>query len=409
MLVRLRATYTLVAVICFNCIILFVAINLVASTALDAQKYLRKRAALKGSSWAYTAFRESMSLVYPNMTKTQITGLITETRRITQGYEAFTQFKENPFKGRYVKVDPRGFRPIKNQKGWPPRKEEFNVFMFGGSTTFGYGVTDDLTIASHLQELLASDYGVKANVYNFGRAHYFSVQERLLFEKLLMAGFVPRLAIFLDGLNDLNRCDGLPAYTKDLEKLMRQGDVPWDRMVMAGLPVVKALSAMFTERRIGPATPQEWFRAASPDRRAIILQGVIDRYRLNKKITEAISKKFDITPVFVWQPVPVYKYDGSYSISGGTDYDSLLPALKPGYISMAKAVAARPLGSNFIWAADMQENMKKPLYVDAVHYSGEMSMILAKYILAAISEQGLVPRLHRVKPSSHLGSGVTAN
>jgi hypothetical protein len=36
----------------------------------------------------------------------------------------------------------------------------------------------------------------------------------------------------------------------------------------------------------------------------------------------------------------------------------------------------------------MQQNLKKP-YVDAVHYSGEMTSMIAKYILDEIRDRGL--------------------
>jgi len=39
-------------------------------------------------------------------------------------------------------------------------------------------------------------------VYNFGRAGYYSTQERILFEYFVAKGVKPDVAIFLDGLND---------------------------------------------------------------------------------------------------------------------------------------------------------------------------------------------------------------
>src|SRR6185369_12207002 len=100
-----------------------------------------------------------------------------------------------------VTVDPAGFRAGRDQRPWPPDPARFNVFVFGGSTTFGYGVADGDTIASQLQPLLAR-HGRDVAVYNFGRGYYYSTQERILYEQLLAGGFVPALAVFIDGLND---------------------------------------------------------------------------------------------------------------------------------------------------------------------------------------------------------------
>ena len=43
------------------------------------------------------------------------------------------------------------------------------MFFFGGSTGFGYGVPDDETVPSHLQQLLPKASGRTPRVYNFAR------------------------------------------------------------------------------------------------------------------------------------------------------------------------------------------------------------------------------------------------
>jgi len=393
--------YSVLAVICFNTMLLFVLVNLIADAVLDARKHFEKRAAAQGTPWAYRGFHESLTAVHPGMTKEQISKLIAETRKLTQGYDIYTQFKEDPCAGEYVNVDPRGFRPIRNQKPWPPPHGGGTVFIFGGSTTFGYGVADESTIASHFQELLTSRYGVSASVYNFGRGSYFSVQERLLFEKLLLSGFVPNMAIFIDGLNDLTLYEGEPAHSRDLKKMMQEGDVSLGRRAIRALPLVRAWEAGSpSSQRANARRLQEDFKLASSDQQAKILQSVVDRYIMNKRMTEAISRAFDVVPVFVWQPVPVYKYDEQYNIFGKFDYQSQLPWLRQGYILMADTVKAHPLGPHFVWSADIQENLKKPLYVDAVHYSSEMSKLLAEHILAEIMERGLGAKFYSVKTPS---------
>ena len=37
-------------------------------------------------------------------------------------------------------------------------------------------------------------------------------------------------------------------------------------------------------------------------------------------------------------------------------------------------------GRNFLWLGDMQENLSKFLYVDSIHYSPEMSKLIAEAI-----------------------------
>ncbi|MGO9572385.1 MAG: SGNH/GDSL hydrolase family protein, partial [Desulfomonilaceae bacterium] len=229
-LASLAGYYRILAVISLNCLILLLMVNLIAAGLLNMKTYFAKEAAMNGTPFAYKKFHESLTSVHPDLTENQITELIAETRKLSQAYEPYTQFKESPYSGKFVNVDPRGFRPIGNQEPWPPRRGEFTVFVFGGSTTFGYGVEDNRTIPACLQEQLVSDYGVSASVYNFGRGSYFCVQERVLFEKLLLSGFVPDMAVFIDGLNDLVLLE--PARTKDLRRFMEEAEIPLMRKII---------------------------------------------------------------------------------------------------------------------------------------------------------------------------------
>lgn len=381
--------YSSLAIICLNSLLLFLAINLVVGAALDVKESYRKKAAMKGTPWAYRSYDPALSAVHPDLTPEGIDNLITETRHLTQIYDPYTQFKEKPIHGRYVTVDPRGFRLVAHQQEWPPPRGEFTVFFFGGSTTFGYGVADPQTVPSLFQEILERDYGITARVYNFGRGSYFSVQERYLFEKLLIDGFVPDVAVFVDGLNDFTNIYAEPARTKDLKDFMDTGEISVSHRVLSALPVIKALGLMQISRPEDPGKSREAFKNSSPESRKEVLRTVVKRYLTNKRMTEAVAREFNVVPVFVWQPVPVYKHNRQYCVFGGYDYDNGLPALRPGYQLMADTVEKQPMGRNFIWAADVQEHLEKPLYVDAVHYSGEMSRILAKSIAEMVRKRNV--------------------
>ena len=58
---------------------------------------------------------------------------------------------------------------------------------------------------------------------------------------------------------------------------------------------------------------------------------------------------------------------------------------------MAEFVRRNPPGDNFLWCADMQEKLTEPLYVDATHYSGKMSRMVAQKIADFIKEKKLLP------------------
>ena len=47
---------------------------------------------------------------------------------------------------------------------------------------------------------------------------------------------------------------------------------------------------------------------------------------------------------------------------------------------MAELSEAQPFSDNFLWLADMQQDIQEPLYVDRYHYSPEMLAMMAQNI-----------------------------
>ncbi len=391
-LIKLSANYKTLSVILLNTVVLFAILNLIADGIHDIQEGLRKRAAAKGAkAFGYREYQPALAPLYPGLTPEQITSLTMENRKMEFMYDPFTQFREKPASGKYVNVSKAGFRLIKNQGPWPIDKKFFNVFVFGGSTTFGYRLSDDQTIASHLQDIMGSRTGLPVKVYNFGRCSYFLSQERILLEKLIISGAKPDCAIFIDGLNEFACWDGRPSYSKELTKFMA-GDYECSigGLVMQ-LPIIKLLGLESDDDM-----PEDPLLNENENRKIFgankrIVETVTKRYTANKRIAENMCRGFDIIAVFVWQPVAVHHYDLKNHIFNGFDYNKLTPYLTVGFNGMAETIKARQMGKNFIYAADIQKDLKKPLYVDAYHYSGEMCRILADFIFTKIQERNLIP------------------
>lgn len=78
----------------------------------------------------------------------------------------------------------------------------YNIYIFGGSTVAGYGVsTPEETIPSVLEKLLQSKISTKIKVFNFGVGGYTSIQEFIVFLESLK--HKPNLVITYDGWNDV--------------------------------------------------------------------------------------------------------------------------------------------------------------------------------------------------------------
>lgn len=342
----------------------------------------------------------SLRSVYPGMDAESIHRLITETWSRSYAYEPLTQFKERPFQGRFVNVSEAGFRVSKNQGPWPPDPESYNIFVFGGSTTFGYGVPDDQTIASYLQGDLYDLTTRSVRVYNFGRSSYISTQERILFEQLLLAGFVPNMALFIDGLNEF-AFPTAPAETERLRAVFDAKPNGIDRWhFVEHLPMTRlahfirraAVAAFTRHPQVAPENvpPTPAFDDGKYHDPTVIA-GVIERYFENMKLIETVAAGYGTKAVFAWQPIPLYKYDLKYHLFAKGDFGTNLFA-RYGYSYIEHRMIESPPGENFLWCADIQESLEESLYVDKVHYTARMSRLIAATIGAKIVERGLLTR-----------------
>lgn len=373
---KISRYYNAAAIMFFNICIFLIFFNICLFVVFEIKDHFID--AKKSNPIAKKYGNSSLKKVYPQLSEEAINNLLMETWSRPYIYEPFTLFKESPYKGRYVNVGNNGFRITKNQGPWPPGPDNLNLFLFGGSTTFGYGVPDDQTIASYLQEFLSNRLKGEVRVYNFGRGFYYSAQERILFEKLLVSGFIPDLAVFIDGFNDFYRLDGKPALSDRFEQIylgtkQEKNTISLESKLMNKLPMVrlvkflKNFSIQKNNLRMLDKTPDMQIDKSKID-------NVIDRYLENKKIIEAIGDVYAVKTVFVWQPIYAYKYDLSYHLfASPTLLDNYL---RFGYQYMEERVKNKSLGENFLWTADIQEHSQRPLYVDKFHYSAEMSEML---------------------------------
>lgn len=382
---KLAPYYRTVAVGLVNVVLLLVMINVVFCVVLNIPDRISSWFTTKSYAIKSAQPQISFSNVYPGMTEQEVSSLRAQTRLLRQEYEDFTQFREAAIASKHVNVSPLGFRTIKNQAPWPPTKRQPTVFVFGGSTTFGYGIKDDQTIPSYLQELIREQTGTETNVYNFGRAYYFSSQERVLMEKLILEGAVPDVAVFIDGFNDFFSSDGVPKFTPTLRSFMAEGHRYVERELLRRIPVVKGF-LVWTGKRASGKDGRTGVSTEGDLKTGTTVQRVLARYTRNKEIIESIARRFQVVPLFVWQPVAAYRYDLRNHLYGDFDYEKTLPFLKAGYEAAARMHGRRAFGENFLWLADIQENLKKPLYVTPFHYSAEMCQVVAQHICTAIRE-----------------------
>ncbi len=140
-----------------------------------------------------------------------------------------------------------GLEGIRYDQGWDDKRvrgfldsKSPVIFLMGGSTMMGHGVSGDETISWHLNRLLASGHGGTA--LNFGAQAYDQPREieKLLY--LLRAGYRPRHVVFLDGWNDV-------------AGLGRSNLRPRDKVIFHGFAVNRGAIAFTPATRMSSVSP----------------------------------------------------------------------------------------------------------------------------------------------------------
>lgn len=304
-------------------------------------------------------------------------------------YDSLVEFRHKEFNGEFWNISPHGFRHVAQQGPWPPSAENLNVFVFGGSTTYHIG-PDWTSIASCLQEKLDSDTR-PVRVYNFGRCAYFSTQETLLLMRLVSQGFVPDMVIFFDGLNDAVRNDDETATAQMFKELLRanashhqehathsiQGKVRWIRLrlFLQSLPLLR-VGESIVDKLAGdgpaPNAQNRPYSKPSPED----LEYMVNRLTRNYRQVLAVCDSFGIAPLFVVQPVPVYKYDlkNHDAIIRGMGQNEAARDLYP---PLLHALGQPEFQDKVLDLSGIQEGVKESLYIDEVHYSASFANVIA--------------------------------
>ena len=181
---KLRTVY----VIFTHTVSLFVLI--ITATHFALTWYLHSKAA--------TVWRRLPEVVrnnYAHMAQAEVADLLQATATMRYRFAPWIGMRERPTTSRFVNVNDYGIRSNGRPMGKIAALQDA-IWFFGGSTTFGYGVTDEESIPAQLEAALGQP------VVNFGVAAFFSAQEHLRLIQVMRYGFRPSRVIFLDGINE---------------------------------------------------------------------------------------------------------------------------------------------------------------------------------------------------------------
>ena len=211
-----------------------------------------------------------------------------EAARETQ-WRSFVYFRRKPYAGKLIHVDANGFRRTLNPT---TAENQRSVWLFGGSTVWGTGVSDAHTLASELARVAT------VQALNFGETGYVSTQSQLAFMASLRCpdAVRPDVAIFVDGVNDVyaalqSGIAGAPQNESNRQaefNVTRSGD---------------AFASAMLERLEGIRLLNQRMKGIEPEPAvADLAQQVARNYLAVVQQTRAVAAAQGVQAIFVWQP-----------------------------------------------------------------------------------------------------------
>jgi hypothetical protein len=115
-------------------------------------------------------------------------------------YQPFVVWRHRHFEGTHVNINQDGIRITPGAECMPGA---FTVYLFGGSSMWGWGSPDWGTIPAYLQAGLDELIEGPVCVVNMGEDAYVSTQSLVSLKLKLQKGKMPNVVIFFDGVNDV--------------------------------------------------------------------------------------------------------------------------------------------------------------------------------------------------------------
>ncbi|MDP3091177.1 MAG: SGNH/GDSL hydrolase family protein [Nitrospira sp.] len=332
-------------------------------------------------------------------------------------YQPWAHFSEPLFAGKRVHV-------VHDQLGFPTRltmnppneqgRPEIRIFVLGGSTTFGYNVSDEHTFPTHLSAVLnerarAENLVAHIEVTNYGRGFYYPSQETALLIDLLRMGHRPNLVIFMDGVN-LGDLQDLPPFYSRFERRFRSmqfsgldpanQSASWISERLGWIPMVRVTKAIQNRMSAAPKKPEE-----EQEKEDFETRHGVNMFRQNQLISRAVCQAYKIECLFFLQPNAVFNYPTQLwrrslpkSFMKSRDWLQLV------YAQMQQDEGRIYLGDLFRLYGEGRKAI-----VDDCHYSPGFGRFLAEHVAKYVNLGRLVPGASGIKETEATGTARTSN
>ncbi|MBN1434939.1 SGNH/GDSL hydrolase family protein [Candidatus Fermentibacterales bacterium] len=199
--------------------------------------------------------------------------------------------------------------------GASPQPGAFEVFMYGGSTMWGWDVPDSSTIPARLQAHINGADMPPVRVRNLAQGGWVSTQSLVDLILRLRVGDVPDLVVFYDGANEVLSAFtcGVPGQPFAMDKLRAalessdaggSGNAPHLSSLLQASNLYLLLSNLLLPPPPEPTLVPERERLAAlePDLEALA-GSTVALYTENLRVVQALGQYYGFEVQFYWQPV----------------------------------------------------------------------------------------------------------
>lgn len=314
----------------------------------------------------------------------------------TLAWQPFVEMRRAPFHGSYITVERDGLRRTVNPVPRSPATRE--VFVFGGSTMWGTGQRDSMTLASLIAKGLAASGAGNLRVKNFGQTGYILTQQVLDLVLQLRAGARPAAVIFYNGINDVaaaaqNGRPGIP-----INDFHRARDFDMGRTLFNPSEDLTSESRAFLRMGLIAAGRSHLLRrfqrpggfsgGTSDDS---LIGRLAQRYWSTVDLVEALGDHYGFTAFYFWQPTlhntskPLTPWERS--LRAALDADPLKRRLIPLHARVPGRIdaGAAAMSGRFFDLSDLFAHDSASVYIDDIgHVTETANVVIAGAITRAI-------------------------
>lgn len=303
-------------------------------------------------------------------------------------YHPYVVWRRVPHGSETIGIDGEGRRRTEHSQCLPG---VYTIYMFGGSTLWGYGAPDWATIPSYLAAEFAR-HGRRVCVQNFGEFGWVSTQGMLALVLELRAGHRPDLVISYDGCNDV--LTPLQSGRVDVHANFREIKTWYDwhpRLALGSLGWLGATNTVTLARRV--ADRLGWRASAwrVDAEVAPLARLIVDDYEAGAEIVEALAGRYRFRTAFFWQPValverkPLTSEERSRIESVRDARHRPLPALYEQTYELVRGLR-RP---GLYYLADLFNDERGDVYLDICHLAPAGNRLVAQRMYEILQAGGL--------------------